>query len=70
MTKVDKDIYTLTLKERIINYKKDETNVSKEEIYVVTNHLTKQPRKKTMVWKLLVQSKDKYNSWIRLKDMK
>ena len=55
LTQVDEDVYTLTLMEGIIDYNKDYTDVSKEDMYVVTMCGKKRPRKTTVVWKLLVQ---------------
>ena len=45
--------------EGIIEYNEDKTDVSKEEIYVVTKCVRKRPRKTTVGWKLLVKFKDK-----------
>ena len=41
--------------ECIIDYKKDETAVSKEDMYVVTKCGNKLPKKKIVGWKILVQ---------------
>ena len=70
LTQVDEYSYTLTLIEGIIDYKNDETAVSKEDMWVVTKCGSKLPRKTTVGWKILVQWKDNYESWIWLKYIK
>ena len=70
LTQVDEYGYTLTLMEGIIDYKKDKTDLYKEDMYVVTKCVRKKPRKKTLVWKLLVQCKDRSDYWIYMKGVK
>ena len=53
-TQVDEDSCTLALMRGVIDYKKDGTDVSKEDIYVVTKYVRKQHRKTTVGWNLLV----------------
>ena len=69
LTQVDKYGYTFNLMEGIIDYKKDEKAMSKEEMYVVTKCGSKLPRKTIVGWKLLVHWKDNSESWICLKYM-
>ena len=69
-TQVDEDGYTVNFMEGIINCKKDETYLFKEDIYVVTNRRRKWYQKKTVGWNLLVQWKYNYDSCIHLKYMK
>ena len=70
LTQVNEDGYNLNLMEVIIDYNNDKTYVPKEYMYVVTKSGMKQPRKTTVGWKLLVQWKDNFESWINLKYMK
>ena len=70
LTQVDRYGYTLNLMEGIINYKKDKTAVSKEDMYVVTKCEIKLLIKTSVGWKIIVQWKDNSESWIWLKYMK
>ena len=70
LTQVDEYGYTLTLMEGIIDYKKDKTDLYKEDMYVVTKCGNKLPKKKIVGWKILVQWQDKSESLICLKYMK
>ena len=67
LTQVDEYGYILNLMEGIISYNKDDTDESKEDLYVVTNHRRMLPRKATSGWNHLVQWKYKSESWIHLK---
>jgi len=53
-----------------VDYKREDTAITKEDGFVVTRRGKKQPRKTTQGWKLLVRWADGAETWIPLKDMK
>ena len=67
---VDLEGFTLCLLDSIIDYKTDETAVTKDQMYVVTRRGQRRMRKTTCGWKLLVLWKDGTEQWIPLKDLK
>jgi hypothetical protein len=71
LSQVDSDGYSITMMERIIDYKKDDTvAVHKNEIHAVTRRGQKRLRKTTQGWKLLIKWANGSESWVALKDMK
>ena len=71
LTQVDKDGYSLSLMEGIVDYKRDlATELYKQDTYVVTRSGKKRPRKTTIGWKLLIRWIDVSEYWIHLKDKK
>lgn len=70
LTQVDEDGFTITLLDGIVDCRKNETAVSKEDGYVVTKRGQKKPRKTTAGWDLLIKWKDGSEEWIPLRVMK
>jgi hypothetical protein len=70
LTQVDSDGFSRTMMEGIVDYKREDAAITKEDGFVVTRRGKKQPRKTTQGWKLLVRWADGAETWIPLKDMK
>ena len=71
LTQVDSHGFTLTTMEEIIDYWKDvATDVTKDNMYIVTKRGQKNIQKTTVVWQILVQWRDQSESWIHLKYLK
>ena len=70
LTQVDAEGYSTTMLKNIIDFKKEENAVSKEDKYVITNTGQRRLRKTTTGWKLLIQWSNDSETWIPLKDMK
>ncbi len=66
----DDDGFSKSLMEGIVDYKKEETALSKSEARVVTRRGQPRLRKTTQGWKLLVRWRDGNESWVHLKDLK
>ena len=59
-----------TLFDSIIDYKKDDTAISKADRWVITKRGRRKLRQSTIGWKLLVAWKDGSETWLPLKDQK
>jgi hypothetical protein len=71
LTQVDCDEYSTTLMQGIIDFKKDEASaISKADKWVVTARGQRRLCISTAGWKLLIQWKYGFETWIPLKDMK
>ena len=70
LTQVDAEGYSTTMLKNIIDCKKEENAVSKEDKYVITNTGQRRLRKTTTGWKLFIQWSNDSETWIPLKDMK
>ena len=70
LSQVDNEGFTITLLNSILDYRKDDSAVTKDVQYATTKRGGRRMRKTTCGWKLLVQWKDGSEQWIPLKDMK
>ncbi len=70
ITQCDKEGFSRSLMEAIVDYRKDETAVPMEDKYVITKRGRKRFRTTTTGWCMLVQWRDGSEAWIKLKDMK
>ena len=68
-TQVDSEVYAHNTMESILDYKKDAFAVDKENMHVTTKSGQHCIWKTTLVWKLLVQRKNRTEQWIPLKDL-
>ena len=67
LTLVDFDGFTLTMMEGIIDYWKDAaTEVTKDNMYIITKRVQNKTQNTTVGWQLLVQWRDQSESWIHL----
>jgi hypothetical protein len=69
-SQVDSEGFQYNLLHEIIDHQRDESAVSKEDMYIVTNRGAKRLRQTTVGWKLLVVWRDGSDQWIPLKDLK
>ena len=69
-SQVDTEGFQYNLLHEIIDHQRDESAVSKEDMYIVTNRGAKRLRQTTVGWKLLVVWRDGSDQWIPLKDLK
>lgn len=69
-SQVDTEGFQYNLLHEIIDHQRDESAVSKEDMYIVTNRGGKRLRQTTVGWKLLVVWRDGSDQWIYLKDLK
>ena len=70
LSQVDLEGYSTTIFDGIIDYKKDDTAVTKADRFLVTKRGRRRLRQTTTGWKLLVVWKDGTETWIPLKDLK
>ena len=71
LTQVDSDGFSLALMEGIIDYKHDDSiAIPKADKYITTGRGQRRLRKTTGGWKLLVNSKDQSESWVKLSELK
>ena len=70
LTRVDRDGFSVTLLEAIIDYKKDDSAIDMADKYMISPKGRKTLRRTTQGWKLKVLWKDQSESWIPLKDLK
>ena len=69
-SQVDDQGYSTTLLDGIIDYKKDDTAVTKEDMYITTKSGQRRMRQTTQGWKLLIKFKDDSEQWVPLKLLK
>ena len=71
LTQVDSDGMSTTLMEAIVDHRRDdEKALQHHDKYVQTKNGRRHLRKTTKGWELLIEWKDKSESWINLADMK
>ena len=71
LTQVDSDGMSTTLMEAIVDHRSNEEKaLQRHEKYVQTKNGRCHLRKTTKGWELLIKWKDKFESWIKLADMK
>ena len=71
LTQVDSDGFSLALMEGIIDYKHDDSiAIPKVDKYITTGRGQRRLQKTTRGWKLLVNSKDQSESWVKLSELK
>ena len=71
LTQVDSDGMSTTLMEAIVDHQRDdEKALQHHDKYVQTKNGRRHVRKTTKGWELLINWKDKAESWIKLADMK
>eukprot|EP00957_Ditylum_brightwellii_P063186 4796271-Ditylum_brightwellii.AAC.1 len=58
LAQVDDDSFSTTMLDSIVDWKHDESAVSKDEKYIVTKRVQRKLRKTTKGWKLQVQWQD------------
>jgi len=69
-SQVDGEGYTQYMLSEIVDHKKDDTAVSKEDGTLTTQNGRKLPRRTTKGWQFLCQWNDGSTSWHTLKDVK
>ena len=67
---MDEDRFSNAIFSNIVDYKKSDKAVSKEDRYIVTRRGRRKLRQTTVGWKLLVAWKDGTETWMPLKDLK
>ena len=69
-SQLDSDGYSKTILESIIDYKVDDSAVTKDDMYVITQSGQRRLRMTTVGWKLLIKFRDGSEQWIPLKVLK
>jgi hypothetical protein len=69
-SQVDEEGHRHVLLDDIIDFRKDDTAVEKEEAFVIMKNGVKRRKQTTQGWQLLCQWKDGSTNWVALKDMK
>lgn len=70
LAQVDSEGFTLCLLDSIIDYKRNDSAIHRDDMYASTKSGKRRMRKTTIGWKLLVKWKDGTTQWVPLKDMK
>ena len=69
-SQVDEDGFGRTLLDEIIDHKRDDSAIDRDDGYVRGPNGSRVPKKTTKGWKLLVRLKDHRTEWFKLKDLK
>ena len=69
-SRVDADGTTVSILDEILEHKKDDTALSKEEGYTTLKSGRRKPKPTTRGWQFLVRLKDQSTNWVKLKDLK
>ena len=70
ISQADDDGFSKTMMEGIVDYRKEESALSKRDALIVTRRGNPHMRKTTQGWRLLVRWRDGNESWVHLKDLK
>jgi hypothetical protein len=69
-SQVDQEGHRHLLLDDIVDYRRDESAIDKEDAFITMRNGVKRRRETTVGWKLLCQWKDGSTNWVALKDMK
>ena len=69
-SQMDEDGNGVALLDEIIDHKKEDTAISKEDGYIIGPNGSRKPKQTTVGWKLLAKLKDHSTVWLKLKDLK